>query len=43
MASEHEWRYVQFNYASWTECSCGYVPDTEELFYIHTNKYMAVE
>lgn len=28
--SEHGWTYIQFNYGGWTECECGYRPESQE-------------
>lgn len=28
--SEHAWGCISFNYASWTECDCGYRPESQE-------------
>lgn len=36
----HEWRYVQFVFSSWTECSCGFEPKDEDEFNAHTQQYM---
>lgn len=33
----HAWYYVQFHYATWTKCECGYVPSTDEEFYHHSD------
>ena len=32
---KHEWFVVQFSYAEWTECSCGYRPNTEAEYAAH--------
>lgn len=36
---KHEWFFVQFNYAGWTECECGFEPDDQAEFDKHTEEY----
>jgi hypothetical protein len=36
MSTAHEWGYVSFNFASWTECSCGFRPQSQEEFDAHS-------
>ena len=26
----HEWAEIQFSYATWIECSCGYCPQSQQ-------------
>lgn len=35
---KHEWGFVSFAFASWTECSCGYRPDSQEEYNQHSKE-----
>lgn len=31
----HGWFYVEYSYAGWTECECGFRPDSQEEMDAH--------
>lgn len=35
----HKWFFVNFNYAGWTECECGFRPVDQAEYDDHTEKY----